>query len=83
MGKLSRLLLVSALTAPLLASTGCVPHRQWGPGEQTYYVQWESQTHRQHEDWNHRDRADQRAYWNWRKHHGDHDHDHNHDRNQQ
>ena len=74
MGKLSRLLLVAALTAPLLASTGCVPHRQWGPGEETYYVQWEQSYHYNHVPYEQRNRDQQRAYWNWRKHHHDHDH---------
>jgi hypothetical protein len=69
MRKLKSLLLAAALTLPLLCTAGCVPHRQWGPGEQTYYIQWEHQTHRQHEDWNHRNKADQKAYWKWRKHH--------------
>ncbi len=72
MRKLGRLLLIPALMIPLLA-TGCVPHRQWGPGEETYYVQWEGATHRSHVDYDHRSKADQRAYWNWRKHHHDHD----------
>jgi hypothetical protein len=75
MRKMGRLLLVLALTMPLL-TTGCVPHRQayvWGPGEQTYYVQWENETHRQHRDWNQRSQADHNAYWKWRKHHHDHD----------
>jgi hypothetical protein len=78
MGKLGRIFLLGALTLPLFA-TGCVPHRQWGPGEETYYVQWETQTHRQHEDWNRRNREEQKEYWNWRKHHRDHHHDHDHD----
>lgn len=75
MGKLGRLLLAAALTVPLLASTGCVPHRQayvWGPGEETYYVQWEGETHRNHVDWDKRSDADHNAYWKWRKHHPDH-----------
>lgn len=43
MRKLGQLLLASALMIPIL-STGCAEHRQvyaWGPGETTYYVQWE------------------------------------------
>lgn len=76
MGKLARLLVIAAVTSPLLAATGCAPHRQvyvWGPGEQTYYVQWEDENHRQHRDWNDRSDADHQAYWKWRKHHHDHD----------
>ena len=75
MGKLGRFLIVAALTIPLLG-TGCAGHRQvyaWGPGEQPYYAQWEHDTHRNHVDWDRRNEADKKAYWNWRKHHHDHD----------
>lgn len=73
MGKLGRFLLASILVVPLL-STGCAEHRRvyaWGPGETTYYIQWEHETHRDHVDWERRNDADHRAYWNWRKHHHD------------
>ncbi|MGB6131976.1 MAG: hypothetical protein WBG54_09355 [Acidobacteriaceae bacterium] len=71
MGKFGRLLLISTLMLPLFA-TGCAPHREvyaWSPGEQTYYVQWEHDTHRQHVDYDRRSKADQNAYWKWRHHH--------------
>lgn len=77
MRKLSGLLLLAALTIPVL-TTGCAPRRQvyvWQPSEETYYVQWENETHRHHRDWNDRSNADHNAYWKWRKHHHDHDHD--------
>jgi hypothetical protein len=70
MEKLSRLLLAAALTIPLVAA-GC-GHRQvyvWGPGEATYYSQWEGETHHDHVEWEKRSDADHREYWNWRKHH--------------
>jgi len=70
---LSRLLLAAVLMTPLFA-TGCAPHREvyaWGPGETTYYVQWEHETHRDHVAWERRSDADHRAYWAWRKHHHD------------
>ena len=75
MQKINRLLVAAVLTLPLL-TTGCAEHRQvvvetWGPGETTYYVQWEHETHRDHVDWERRNDADHRAYWNWRKHHHD------------
>jgi hypothetical protein len=73
MGKVRQILLVSALMVPLLG-TGCAAHRQvyvWGPGETTYYVQWEHATHRDHVDWERRSDADHNAYWNWRHHHHD------------
>jgi len=53
MGRFNRLLLAAVLTVPLFA-TGCAAHRQvyaWGPGESTYYVQWEHETHRDHVEW--------------------------------
>jgi hypothetical protein len=71
MGKFSRLLLATVLTSALFA-TGCAAHRQvyvWGPGETTYYAQWESDTHRPHVEWEQRNDADHSAYWSWRKHH--------------
>lgn len=70
---LDRLMITTALALPLLAS-GCAGHRQvyvWGPGETVYYTQWEHDTHRDHVEWEQRNEADQRAYWNWRKHHHD------------
>lgn len=80
MKKFSRLLLIPVMMAPLLA-TGCADRRvvvsTWGPAEQPYYVQWEHETHRQHEEWERRNRNEQREYWNWRHHH-DHDHDGGH-----
>jgi hypothetical protein len=71
MGKFSRILLATALTIPLFVS-GCGGHRQayvWGPGESTYYVQWEHETHRDHVEWEQRPDADHGAYWKWRRHH--------------
>jgi hypothetical protein len=73
MRKLGQLLLASALMIPILG-TGCAEHRQvyaWGPGETTYYVRWERETHRDHVDWEQRNDADHNAYWNWRKHRHD------------
>lgn len=71
MRKLGRLLLVSVLMVPLFG-TGCAPHRQvyaWTPGEETYYVQWEHETHRQHLDYDRRSKDEQNSYWKWRHHH--------------
>jgi hypothetical protein len=59
-----------------LFTTGCAVHaRVYDPyhrdyhgwaGETVYYNQWEHDTHRQHEDFNKRNRDDQKAYWDWR-----------------
>jgi hypothetical protein len=71
MKKVSSLLLTTALAFPLFIA-GCAAHRQvyaWGPGESTYYVQWEHETHRDHVEWESRNESDRGAYWNWRKHH--------------
>jgi hypothetical protein len=40
-------------------------YHSW-PAENTYYLQWEGDTHRNHEDLKHRSKADQKAYWDWR-----------------
>jgi len=75
MKKSGSFVLSLVLIIPLL-TVGCADHRRvdvWGPGETTYYVQWEHETHRDHLDWGRRSDADHRAYWNWRHHHHDHD----------
>jgi hypothetical protein len=76
-------LLSAALVAPAL--TGCAVHarvydsyhqdyHEW-PAEQSYYVQWETETHRSHEDFKKRNSDEQKEYWDWRH---SHDHDQNH-----
>ena len=73
MAKLRHLLLASVIFAMPLFVTGCGPNRAyvWGPGEETYYVQWEHQTHRHHEAWEQRSDREHNQYWKWRKHHHD------------
>jgi hypothetical protein len=69
-------LIVSA-TALALPMTGCAgggvvydPYRhdyhQWNRGEDRYYRQWESSTHRNHMDFQRRSPGDQQTYWGWR-----------------
>jgi len=73
MNRLRRLLAASLLMVPLLGA-GCAEHRQvytWGPGENTYYIQWEHETHRDHREWNQRNESEHSDYWKWRKHHHD------------
>jgi hypothetical protein len=73
MKKPGRYLVVAALFVPLLAA-GCAEHRRvyaWGPGEVTYYGQWEHDTHRDHMEWEARNDADHQAYWKWRRNHHD------------
>lgn len=73
MKKMGRLLFAAVLLLPILG-TACAQRRvvyAWGPGEQPYYQRWEVETHRQHEDWDRRSKAEQKEYWNWRKNHHD------------
>lgn len=83
MGFLFRNLTTAALAAALIAPalTGCAVHaRVYDPyyhdyhawnGEVGYYSQWESDTHRDHKDFNKRSADEQKQYWDWR-----HSHDH-------
>ncbi|MGO8934937.1 MAG: hypothetical protein ACLPLZ_16960 [Terracidiphilus sp.] len=75
MRKFAPFLLAAVLAAPVL-STGCTAHvrvydpyyhdyHEWA-GETTYYGQWEHDTHRDHMDFNQRNDADKKAYWDWR-----------------
>lgn len=69
MNKFNRIAIVAALTLPLVAA-GCAGHTRvyvWGPGETTYYSQWEVETHRDHIDWEKRNESEHRAYWKWRR----------------
>ncbi|HUB19132.1 MAG TPA: hypothetical protein VL990_10900 [Acidobacteriaceae bacterium] len=73
--------LIAAVFAASLLSVGCaVRARVYDPydhdyhawaAENGYYVQWEHDTHRSHEDFDKRSDADRHAYWEWR-----HSHDH-------
>jgi len=76
--QLAPLVFALSLGAAALTS-GCTVHarvydsydhqyRAWAP-ETTYYVQWEQETHRSHEDFNKRSNADKDAYWKWRHDH--------------
>lgn len=49
-----------------------VDHRDyhpWNDGEVVYYQRWEADTHREHRDFNRRDKGEQREYWTWRHAH--------------
>ncbi|HEX3661458.1 MAG TPA: hypothetical protein VHU89_08495 [Acidobacteriaceae bacterium] len=74
--KFMLLLIAAVFCAPLL-TTGCAEHRhvyydsytnqQYPYAEENpHYRDWESQTHRNHEDFNKRSKDDQKAYWDWR-----------------
>lgn len=73
MEKLRRISIVAVLSLQLFA-LGCAEHRRvyvWGPGETTYYAQWEHETHRDHVEWAARSDSDHKAYWKWRHDHHD------------
>ncbi len=78
--RLLSLLLSAVLVAPLFIS-GCAErvydpyhhdYHRWNGHERDYYLEWEKDTHRGHEDFDRRSDADQRQYWDWR--HSSHDH---------
>ena len=73
-----------ALITLFVGLTACATHHRtyyeeggevWGPGEVTYYSQWEVETHRPHVEWERRGDDDHHAYWAWRREHHDHDND--------
>lgn len=54
-------------------------YHRWDSRENGYYIEWERETHREHRDFQGRDRDDQGQYWKWRHERHDHDHDRDHD----
>jgi hypothetical protein len=73
-------LLAAAISAAAF-TTGCAEHRRYYDpyyhdyhpvsGEVVYYQQWETETHRQHVDLDHRTKDEQKEYWDWRHKHPD------------
>jgi hypothetical protein len=73
--KIKSRLLAAAIAATLFPA-GCTVHagyydpyyhdRHPYDGEVVYYQQWEGETHRQHVDLNHRNKDEQKEYWEWR-----------------
>ena len=72
--KYSTSLLFAAALATSLFTAGCAVHarvydgyygdyRSWNDHEVVYYNRWEHDTHRDHVDFNKRNEADQKAYW--------------------
>lgn len=77
----------ATLLGTMMFATGCTVHAHAGyyydPYDQRYYapadedtfvVQWENETHRRHQDFRDRKKAEQKEYWDWRHKKG-HDHD--------
>lgn len=88
---LTSFVIIAALAAPVVTA-GCAArvetgygvydpyyngYRDWDHDDVVYYQQWETDTHRHHEDFRKRDQKDQKEYWDWR-HNQNHDHDHDH-----
>ncbi len=71
--------LFAAAMATAVVATGCTAHagyydpyyHDYHPvgGETVYYGQWETETHRDHRDLKHRDKSEQKEYWDWRHKH--------------
>ena len=82
--RLGSLLTALALAAPA-AIAGCATHsvyddeyrdyHRWNGDENLFYIRWESETHRDHRDFDKRSERERRSYWEWR--HRDRDHDRN------
>jgi hypothetical protein len=51
-------------------------HQDWNDREQSYYVQWENEYHRDHREYKSRSSSDQDDYWKWRHSHQEKDKDH-------
>jgi hypothetical protein len=83
---LSALVISFALAAPAVV-TGCATHRVYDPAYNDYhawnsqesgiYVRWESDTHREHREFNRRPADEQKVYWTYRhgQSNGGHDND--------
>ena len=75
MRKLGWMLLAGLMTVAML-NTGCTvhagyydpyyhDHHTWTV-EEPYYNRWETDTHRQHEEFKKRKKEEQKEYWDWR-----------------
>lgn len=77
----SSLLLAAVLISPV-AISGCAErasyrvydhdhddYHRWNHHETTFYFQWETETHREHRDFDKRHDDEQREYWKWRHDH--------------
>jgi len=73
--RVTPLLFAMAIAAPVFCAGCAAQVRVYDPyhhdyhawaGETTYYAQWETNTHRDHKDFNKRNDADKKEYWDWR-----------------
>lgn len=49
-------------------------HHNWDDREQSYYVQWENESHRDDRDFKSRSSEEQNEYWKWRHSHDSNNH---------
>ena len=77
---LGSLILLGVLGATILMG-GCAvriydpghsDYHRWNHQEEVYYVEWEKENHRRHENFRDRGADEQRQYWDWRHQHEDH-----------
>lgn len=84
-------LVLSAAVVSSLGSLGCASrgrarvydsyhndYHRWDNHETVYYERWENEGHRDRRDYQHRNKDEQKEYWDWR--HNRHDRDHDHDK---
>ena len=73
--RLSTLCISAALMIPILLGGCAVRARVYDPyyhdyhpwaGEDSYYLRWEHDTHRDHMDFNRRNDNDKKEYWDYR-----------------
>ena len=50
-------------------------YHRWDNHETSFYLQWEGESHREHRDFDKREKDEQKDYWNWRHKHSDKDQD--------
>lgn len=86
--RFKRSIWLATVLAAAWATTGCAErhyyrvhdsyyndNHRWDNTEIVFYSQWSVETHRDsHRDFRRLSRDEQRQYWEWRHHHGDHDH---------
>ena len=81
-------LLLAATLISTVMTTGCAArasyrvydpyyedYHHWDNDESTFYLHWEGETHREHRDFDKRDKDEQKEYWNWRHNHSDKEHE--------
>jgi hypothetical protein len=80
--RILNIMMLAGGLATLTAASGCYTHHRyyessggevWVSTEQPYYERWETETHREHREYNQRRSDEQHDYWQWRRDHHDND----------